>query len=734
MRRAAPLAALLSMTAAPIRSLACTAICFNLALGLVPLARAQTAAPPLEPDSPIRLDAFVTTATRTAKAIEKIPGAVEVISRQNLDTQLLIADDPSQALATFVPGFAPSRQKLTQTGETLRGRPILYLLDGIPQSNPLRAGMREGYFADSLIIDRIEVVSGANAIHGAGATGGIINYITKTARQPGTRQSLTTQISTQGEDDDLSWKAGYAIQHKQGALDVLAFAGVQRNGMRHDGRGRAIGIDTVQGDTVDSFGYDVFVKTGYEFGEAQRLQFSANRFDLEGDGDYRLASGNRALGLPTTSVRGTPPGKPARNLIATLSLDYTHRALFGGQLTAQLFKQDFSSLYGATNAVTFQDTTLAPAGTLYDQSEIVADKNGAKITYARRDTWVDGLELTGGLDWLNDTTQQGLAGTGRTWVPPLDYTSIAPFAQAEYERGPITLRAGVRWENAELDVAPYQTLAFYGRQHVQGGTLSFSEPVFNAGGIVRLGRGFSAFYAYTEGFGLPDVGLILRAVNQPNRRVDRLLELIPVLTKNNEFGLTWRGGRGSLAVSVYESESDFSSVVRINTQGIGQVDRVPTRVRGAEFTGEWRVIPTVTLNATAALLDGRTAIGAGQPLDLDLGARNIGPDKFMAGITWRARPDLSLRVQTSTFLDRDINIGRNTTSTRFEEHFDGYTLVDLALTWKTRRGTFGLGLENVLNRQYYGYYAQADVNAALSNDSFFAGRGRTLTLRHSWEF
>ncbi|MBA4136114.1 MAG: TonB-dependent receptor [Opitutus sp.] len=709
----------------------------GLTAALLPLAYAQapaTAAFAEDDSATIRLENFVTTATRTEKALEKIPGAIEVITRRDLDTQLLIADDPSQALATFVPGFAPSRQKLTQTGETLRGRPILYLLDGIPQSNPLRSGMREGYFADPLIIDRIEVVSGANAIHGAGATGGIINYITKTARAEGTRQTFTTQAATQGRDDDLSWKAGYAFQHKQGSLDLLAFAGVQRNGMRYDADGRAIGIDTVQGDTVDSFGYDLFVKAGYEFGAAQRLQFSANRYDLEGDGDYRLVSGNRALGLPTTSARGTPPGMPARNLINTFSLDYTHRSLLDGLLTAQFFLQDFSSLYGATNTVTFQDTALAPAGTLYDQSEIVADKSGAKITYARRDTFVTGLELTGGLDWLNDNTRQRLAGTNRTWVPPLDYTSFAPFVQTEYERGPVTLRGGVRFENAELDVATYQTLAYYGRQTVRGGTLSFDEPVFNLGGIVRLGRGFSAFYAYTEGFGLPDVGLILRAVNQPDRSVGRLVALVPVLTKNNEAGLSWRGERGSASLSVYESKSDLSSVVRINNLGIGSVDRVPTRVRGAEFSGEWRVIPTVTLNATAALLDGQTAVAAGQPLDLDLGARNMGPNKLMTGVTWRARPDLSLRLQSSTFFDRDINIGRNTNTTRFEEHFAGYTLFDAAATWRTSRGTFGLGIENLLNRHYFGYYVQADVNAALSNDTYFAGRGRTLTLRYTLEF
>ena len=704
---------------------------------------ASTALPPpgasaasanAENEEIVHLEKFFSTATRTDKAIEKIPGAIDIIPRRELDTQLLIADDPSQALATFIPGFAPSRQKLTQTGESLRGRPILYLLDGIPQSNPLRSGMREGYFADSLIIERIEVVNGANAVHGAGATGGTINYITKTPRANGTQQSLTSQLQSQFQDDDLGWKTGYSIQHKRDAFDLLAFASVQRRGMAYDGDARPLGLDSVQGDTMDSFGYDVFLKAGYNFTPTQRVQFSANRFDLKGDGDYRLVSGNRATGQSTTSVRGTPPGEPARNVVKTLNLDYSNRSLFDGTLAIQLFKQDFRSLYGATNATTFQDVTLAPLGTFYDQSEIIADKTGAKLTYSRPDTFFRGLELTGGIDWLNDETQQHLATTKRTWVPPLDYTTVAPFLQAEYEIGRFTFRGGVRYEDAQLDVATYKTLAFYGNRTVEGGRLSFSEPVYNLGGVVQLGAGFSAFAAYTEGFGLPDVGLILRAVNQPNRSVTRLLELVPVLTENKEAGITWRGDRGSATFSVYESESDFSSVVRIDNTGIGKVDRVPTRVRGAELSGDWRVLEKLTLNAAAAILDGKTAVAPGQPINLDLGARNIGPDKAVLGATYRFTPALSVRLQSTTLFDRDINIGRNTSTTRFEEHFNGYTLFDTAVTWRTSIGTFGLGIENLQNRKYYGYYAQADVNAALSNDSYFAGRGRTVSVRYTIDF
>jgi iron complex outermembrane receptor protein len=95
----------------------------------------------------------VVTATRGSKAVEKIPGAVSVISREEIERQGLVSEDPSALLAAQIPGYAPSRQKLSNFGEGLRGRNALLLLDGIPQTNPLRFGGREGYHADPIIVE-----------------------------------------------------------------------------------------------------------------------------------------------------------------------------------------------------------------------------------------------------------------------------------------------------------------------------------------------------------------------------------------------------------------------------------------------------------------------------------------------------------------------------------------------------------------------------------------------------
>jgi iron complex outermembrane receptor protein len=673
----------------------------------------------------------VVTATRAPKSVDKIPGAITVVSQRELESQYLLADDPSAALATYIPGYSPSRQKISSTGESLRGRSTLILLDGIPQSNPLRAGMREGYFADTAIIERIEVINGASAIQGMGATGGIINYITRAPRQDGTTYSVQARVASQFRHDNLDWKTGFSVAHKSGAFDLFGYASVQQRGMAYDADGRRIGIDALQGDTLNAGGHDLFLKIGHDFGE-QRLQLSVNRFDFRGESEYRAVPADFAHAIPTSSTPGRPPGKPPRNEVTSASLDYRHGALLGGVFSTQLFSQDFTALYGGSNTGTFQDPRLAPPGRLFDQSEINADKYGAKVTWVRPDLLLAGLEATLGIDHLRDRSGQRMALTDRTWVPTLDFTSTAPFVQVEYNAGPFTLRAGVRYEQAHLAVADYTTLWSYGGYSVAGGKRTFHQAVENYGAVWRFAPGWSAFISSSEGFGVPDVGLVLRGVNRPGQSVNQLFDLQPVITRNQEIGVNWRGRRGSAGASFYDSRSKLGSVLRINSEGFGVIDRVPTTVRGWEVAAEARVTPALAFSGTYAKTMGRTASAPGAPMDLALGARAQGPDKLVLAATWQPLPAAQVRLQATRLADRDINIGRSSAGMNLEEHFRGYTLADLTVGMDSRWGRFGIGIENLADRQYIGYYPQS----VFQRDplTWFAGRGRTLSASFSRTF
>jgi iron complex outermembrane receptor protein len=145
----------------------------------------------------------------------------------------------------------------------------------------------------------------------------------------------------------------------------------------------------------------------------------------------------------------------------------------------------------------------------------------------------------------------------------------------------------------------------------------------------------------------------------------------------------------------------------VNAAGIGQLDRVPTTVRGWEISGELRASKTLSAFGSFARTMGKTATAAGAPMDVELGARSQGPGKLVAGTNWQFMPKATMRLQATTLFDRDINIGRTVGTTNLEEHFNGYTLVDLAGSYDSPWGKLGVGIENLADRQYIGYYPQS---------------------------
>lgn len=195
----------------------------------------------------------------------------------------------------------------------------------------------------------------------------------------------------------------------------------------------------------------------------------------------------RAQGIPTTSARGTPPGDAPFNSVWSTGFTYDHNNLAGFKLSTLLFSQEYEALFGATNSQSFQDTTIAPNKTLYDQSRAVSSKLGAKLALTRDDLLEDTLKVTAGFDVLLDKNKQDLYLTKRTYVPEIEYTNYSSFLQTEYALlDNVTLHAGVRHEIAKLKVDDYRTQSAdandaYDGVAVKGGTPKFNQTLYNVG-------------------------------------------------------------------------------------------------------------------------------------------------------------------------------------------------------------------------------------------------------------
>jgi iron complex outermembrane receptor protein len=715
-------------------------------------------------------ETIVVTAARTILPPNALPLTIDIIGKDALDQQLAISGSVTDAVANLTPSFSPTRQKLSGSGESLRGRSPLYAINGIPQSTPMRDGSRDGFTIDGFFVDRVELIFGSNALQGIGGTGGIVNQVTVGAPKD---EGFSGRFLLQGTADNdfskagMGGKAGGLVQYKAGRFDATVGATYEIRGVFSDAKGRPIGLNLTQGETQDSKATNFFARLGYELSPSARLDLIASRFELKGDGDYVAIPGNRALGLPTSAVRGTPPGVPAANRTESVALSLTDTDLWGGNFVSQIFFNRSRDTFGGEIApiATFQDPAIAPVGTVFDQSQNRSRKLGAKFSYERAVPGFEDLTLTIGFDALVDKTEQALIATNRVWVPPSDFQSLAPFGQANLALfdGVVRLAGGLRWENVKIKINDFHTLASttfvacpappatqpvpcglasYGGVDVAGGKPKFEDLLINGGVIVEPWDGIRAYASYAEGFTVPDIGRITRGVNRTGVDIDTFLDISPVVSNNREIGFEVKRGPVDASAAYFWSSSDKGQLLITRPDRIFDVQRLRVEIQGLEVNlGVQTPIDGLKLNIGYAHLIGRfdsDAVPDGK-VDSDLDGVNISPDRVNLAASYNSGP-ISARIQTQVYLKRRFDGKARAADDANPRHplkladndFGGYTLTDAYVRYQTGVGGISLSVQNLFNKQYIDY--SSDTRLPSDQLSYFAGRGRTFTLGWDYRF
>ncbi|MCH2237153.1 MAG: TonB-dependent receptor [Sphingomonadales bacterium RIFCSPHIGHO2_01_FULL_65_20] len=703
------------------------------------LAQDNAAAADATTEAPRDESEIVVTAARTVLPPSALPLTIDIIDKQALDQQIILSGSVTDAVATLTPSFSPTRGKLSGAGETLRGRSPLYAINGIPQSTPLRDGSRDGFTIDGFFIEQVELIYGSNALQGIGGTGGIVNQVTVGAPK---QEGLSGRVLLQGTaDNDLrsdgfGGKAAGLVQYKADRFDATVGAAYERRGVFYDARGRNVGINLTQGETQTSDAISLFGRFGYALSSTARLDLMASRYELKGDGDYVAVAGNRLTGLPTSAVKGTPPGKPAANRTESLALSLTDTDLGGGNFVSQIFFNRTRDTFGGELGpiATFQDVRIAPIGTLFDQSQNRSRKLGGKISYERAIPGFEDLTAIVGFDALFDKTEQRLIATDRIWVPPTDFRSLAPFAQANLKLfdGLVRLAGGARWENVEIKIDDYTTIATTttprGGVLVNGGSPKFDDVLFNGGVIIEPAQSIRLYASYAEGFTVPDVGRITRAIGTPGVDLDNFLDISPIISNNREIGAEVKRGPIDASVTYFWSSSTRGQLLVARPDGIFDVQRQRIEIEGLELNlGVQLPIDGLRVSAGYAHILGRTDTNGDDRVDTDLDGTNISPDRLNLAASFD-RGRVSARVQTQVYFSRTFNgLVRDP-----RNDFGGYTLTDAYLGYDVGPGRIILSAQNIFNRQYIDY--NSDVRLPTDNLSFFAGRGRTMTLAWDMRF
>jgi iron complex outermembrane receptor protein len=183
--------------------------------------------------------------------------------------------------------MADSSHTITDYGQTLRGRNMLVLVDGVPL-NTNRDSSRNLANINPADIEQIEVLRGSSAIYGSGAAGGIISVRTK--RPSGETKAETIVTGSAPLSKLRGAGLGAEVQHYlSGGGDVVDYSvslGAKHVGGSFDAKGRRIAPEPSQGDLFDSDIYNASAKIGFKLDANQRLQFSASHYNASQDTDY----------------------------------------------------------------------------------------------------------------------------------------------------------------------------------------------------------------------------------------------------------------------------------------------------------------------------------------------------------------------------------------------------------------------------------------------------------------
>ncbi len=238
-------------------------------------------------DEVMKLDTIVVTASRSAQSIADIAGTVYQIPREKIEQQASAGKSTADILSILVPSLTAGTGTTSNYGISMRGRVVQYMIDGVPQTGS-RDGSRQLNSIQPFMIERIEVISGASSIYGSGATGGIINIMTK--KNSEAPLSFETQLGMaageQFKRDALAYEISQSMQFNQDAFSGSLAASYHKRGEIQGSRGNRIGPEVAQTDRQDTETLDLNGRLNWSLADGQNLSIGAQYYNDAQGSDY----------------------------------------------------------------------------------------------------------------------------------------------------------------------------------------------------------------------------------------------------------------------------------------------------------------------------------------------------------------------------------------------------------------------------------------------------------------
>ena len=683
---------------------------------------------------------IVVTATRTAEVIQNIPRSVTVITRGELEQQTSLSRNLQDIIGREVPGLGAATQSRSQFGQNLRGRNISFLVDGVPMSPNTQGRALQTIAPDA--IERIEVVRGPNAIYGSQATGGTINIITR--RPSETRLSQRSEVGLTAaagnrrflESGSFGNYIAHSLSGTEGAYNYAFSFSRESTGTFYDAEGDRIFNNRPLDQSAT---FNVLAKAGVNLDSQQRLQLTFNHYrSSQVDNEY----------INDLSVNARPPGtekaralrvgeleiidsNPPRDINTLLNFTYTNDRLFGSQLQAQA--------YYRSNSLNFFPTDFRDAFFKNIAFGQVEHQNfGGRLQIETPVFTV--ANLLWGVDYNSEynTIVQDIfdpvaydESGGRVYrkiderveVPRYDLNQLGLFAQLQWEISDnFLVSGGLRHQRIGFSVDDYTT--FPGNADIEGGDLDFNSTVFNVGAVYKITDTFNVFANFAQGFSIPDFGNLLRRPPAGFSISGDFKQLEAVRVDNYEIGVRGNWRQVQASISGFYNTSKLGESFLLDNRGfpIG-INRAPQRIYGVEGTLDWRPGGGWQLGGTATWQEGEDDVNQDGDY-LPLNSSIISPLKLTSYIQHQTTPGWRNRLQLVYIGDRDRAFDKKVDLA----DIDNYLVVDYISSIQIGPGALNIGIENLLDSQYFPVRIQRA--GGFNNSERFAARGRSLNVRY----
>ncbi|CAD5108132.1 TonB-dependent receptor [Zestomonas carbonaria] len=722
----------------------------------------------------VEVDRTVVIGSRAPTSISELPGTVWVIDGPQLQEQTKAGVPFKEALGQLIPGLDIGPQGRTNFGQNLRGRSALVMIDGV-SLNSSRGISRQFDSIDPFNVERIEVLSGASAVYGGGATGGIINIVTKKGEAGAARFSSEIGVrSGLGHGDDHDWRAAQSVSGGTEQVNGRLSVAYQKNGAAYDGSGDQVLMDITQTDLQYNQAIDVMGSLDFVFANGHSLSLGAQWYDSGYDSDKGLY-----LGQDFQALRG------ASDFDMRSGADYdlepkTERQQYNATYHApEVLGQDFYlQAYYRSEEMAFQPFptirfngagAVNPLTSYYSASQQDTDYYGLKAVLVKE--W-DRVSLNYGADfeWENFTSSQSMfdlptalasggldaneyARIGR--YPGIDTDSRSGFAQLSWKAtDELTLSGGWRrqWITTEIGdfVGATQQIAISkgignSADVIPGGEKDYDVDLYNVGAVYKLSKEQQVWANYSEGFELPDPAkyygqgvysaapmdgrwVLQNSVNVEESALDG------IKTKQVEFG--WRHHDGSLdaQLAAFYAWSDKSITYNRSTLLVEQLSD-KKRNYGLEGQFSYWLDDNWQVGASALAIRSQQKVdGSWEKQDVTAAS----PSKASAFVGWQ-NGETAVRLQgVRTF---NLSDDGNLVGGRFDgndHRINGYTTFDLLGSQVLPVGTLNFGVQNLLDKDYttvWGQRAQVFYGSLAPTELFdYKGRGRTYSLSYSVDF